>query len=45
MTNNPSENILDKFTKTSKIGPFMGSLIAEFLEFSAKFIKRFVSSS
>ena len=33
MTNNPSENTLDKFTKTSKIGPSMEILIAEFLEF------------
>ena len=29
----------------SKRGPSMESLIAEFLEFSAKFIKSFVSSS
>ena len=45
MTNNPSENILDKFTKMSKIGNSMESLIANFLEISTKFVKRFVSSS
>ena len=45
MTNNPTENILAKFTKTSKIGPSMEILIAEFLEFSVKIIKSFVSSS
>ena len=33
MTNDSSENILEKFTKTSKIGPSMESLIAELLEF------------
>ena len=33
MTNNPSENTLNKFTKTSKIGPSMASLTAELLEF------------
>ena len=30
MINNPSENIWDKFAKTSKIGPSMESLNAEF---------------
>ena len=44
MTNNPLENILDKVTKTSKIEPSMKILIAEFLVFSAKVIKSFVSS-
>ena len=34
-----------KFTKTSKIGPSMESLIAEFFQFSAKVIKNFVLSS
>ena len=33
MTSNPSENTLDKFAKTSKIGLSMESLIAEFLQF------------
>ena len=45
MTNNRSENILDKFAKTSKIRPFMESLTAEYLKYSAKIIKSFVSSS
>ena len=45
MTNNPSENIWDEFTKTSKIGPSMESLIAEFLQFFVKIIKSFVLSS
>ena len=40
MTNNPSENILDKFTKMSKIGNSMESLIANFLEISTKFVKK-----
>ena len=30
MTNNPSENIWDEFTKANKIGPSMESLIADF---------------
>ena len=45
MTNNPSENILDKFTETSKIGPPMESSNAGFLQFSAKIIKSFILSS
>ena len=45
MTNNRSENILDKFAKASKIRPFVKSLTAEYLKFSAKIIKSFVSSS
>ena len=45
MTNNPSENILDKVTKTSKIWPSMESLNADFFQFSAKIIKSFVLSS
>ena len=45
MTNNPSENIWDKFRKASKIGPSMESLNANFFQFSAKFIKIFVLSS
>ena len=38
MTNNTSNNIWDKFTKTSKIGPSMKSLDADFLQFSAKYL-------
>ena len=45
MTNNPSENIWDKFTKTSKVEPFMESLNADFFQFSAKIIKSFTLSS
>ena len=45
MTDNPSENIWDEFTKTSKIGPSIESLIAEFFQFSAKITKSFVLSS
>ena len=45
MTNNPSENISDEFTKTSKIGPSTGSLNADFFQFSAKIDKSFVLSS
>ena len=45
MTNNPSENIWNKFTKTSKTGPSMESLTAEFFNFSAKIIKSLVLSS
>ena len=45
MTNNPSENIWDEFTKISKIGPSMESLNADVFEFSAKTIKNFVLSS
>ena len=36
MANNPPENIWDEFTKTSKIKPFMESLIVEFFYFFAK---------
>ena len=39
MTNNPSENIWDEFTKTSKIGPSIESLNADFFQFSVKIIK------
>ena len=35
----------DDFTKTSKIGPSMESLNADFFQFSAKIIKSFVLSS
>ena len=45
ITNNPSENILDEFTKSSKIEPSMESLIGEFSQFSAKVIKSFALSS
>ena len=45
MTYNPSENIWDKFTKASKIGPSMESLIADFFQFFSKVIKSFVLSS
>ena len=45
MTNNPSKNIRDKFTKTSKIGPSTEGLITEFFQFSAKVIKSFALSS
>ena len=45
MTGNPSENIWDEFTKTSKTGPSMESLIAELFHFFAKIIKSFVLSS
>ena len=45
MTNNPSKSVWDDFTKTSKIGPTMESLNAEFFLFSAKIIKSFVLSS
>ena len=45
MTDNPSENIRDELTKTSKIGHSMESLIAEFFQFSTKIIKSFVLSS
>ena len=45
MTNNPSENIRDKFAKSSKIGHSMETLIAEFFQFSVKIFKRFVLSS
>ena len=36
ITNNPSENIWDEFTKMSKIGPSMESLNADFFKFPAK---------
>ena len=42
MTNNPSENIWEKFMKMSKIGPSMESLNADFLQFFAKIMKNFV---
>ena len=45
MTNNPSKNIWDEFTKTSKTGPSLESLNADFFQFSAKIIKSFVLSS
>ena len=46
MTNNPSKNIWDEFMKTSKIGPSMESLNADFFfQFFSKIIKSFVSSS
>ena len=32
MIDNPSENIWDEFTKTSKIGPSMESLNADFFQ-------------
>ena len=38
MTSNPPENIWDEFTKTSKIGPAIESLNADFFLFSAKII-------
>ena len=45
MTNNPSEKISDEFTKMSKKGPSMESLIDEFFPYSAKIIKSFVLGS
>ena len=45
MTDNPSENIWDEFTKMSKIGHAMENLIAEFFQFSTKIIKSFALSS
>ena len=45
MTNNPSKNIWDNFTKTNKIGPSVESLNAEFFQFSAKNIKSYVMAS
>ena len=45
MTNNPSENIWDRFPKTGKIGPSMESLNADFLWFFAKILKSFVLNS
>ena len=42
MTNNPSKNIWDEFTKTSKIGPSMESLNADFFQFSAKIINSYL---
>ena len=38
MTNNPSENIWDEFTKTKKLGPSMESLNADFFQFSPKIL-------
>ena len=45
MYNNPSKNIWDNLTKTSKIGPSMESLHANCLYFSAKIIKSFALTS
>ena len=45
MTDIPSENIWDEFTKTSKLGRSMESLITEFFQFSTKINKSFVLSS
>ena len=45
MKNIPSENIWDEITKTSKIGPSMESLDADFFQYFAKIIKSFVWSS
>ena len=39
MTNNPSENVLDEFTETSKIGPPMESSNAVFNNFLPKLSK------
>ena len=39
MTNNPSENIWNEFTETSKIGSSMESLNAEFFDFLPKLLK------
>ena len=39
MTNNLSENIWDGFIKTSKIGPSMESLNADFFNFLPKLSK------
>ena len=43
MTNNPSENILDEFTKMSKKGSSMESLKADFFQFSTKVLFRVAS--
>ena len=43
MTNNPLENIWDKFTKTKKLGPSMESLNADFFQFSPKILFRVAS--
>ena len=45
MTNNPSENIWNEFTKTIKIGPSMKSLNVDFFQFSVKIIKSLVLGS
>ena len=45
MTNNPLEKIWDEFTKTSKIGPSMEGLTAEFFRFSVKIVIKIVLSS
>ena len=45
MTNNPSENAWEEFTKMSKIRHSMKSLNADFFQFSAKINKSFVLSS
>ena len=45
MTSNPSKNVWGKFAKTSKIGPSMETLNADFFKFSAKIVKGFALSS
>ena len=45
MTSKPSKNIWDDFTKTSKVGPSMENLTADFFQYSAKIIKSLVLSS
>ena len=45
MTNNPSKNMWGEFTKMSKIGPYLGNLIAKVFQFSAKIIDSFDLSS
>ena len=42
---NPSGNVSDKLTKTSKIRPSKENLIAEFFQFFAKIIKSFGDNS
>ena len=41
MTNNPSENIWGKFTKTSKIGPSMESLNAVLFSILSQIYQKF----
>ena len=45
ITNNPSKNIWDDFTKTTEMAPSMESVNADFFQFSAKIIKIFALSS
>ena len=45
MTNNPSENIWDEFTKARKIVPSMKSWNVDFLKFFVNIIKSFILSS